>query len=452
MAMVIKNNMSAKNTLNQLNKNNKALEKSLAKVSSGMRINNAGDDSSGYAISERMRGQILSLGQDDRNTQNGNSMLKVAEGAVQSDIEILRTLKEKVINAANDTNTDEDRMIIQREFDQMINQIDDNANVTYNGMTLMDGSRNHSVLNPGTYTCLTNTDLYHDTQPLTRLTDLRDHTGNNIGILPSDTVTISYVKQGKSYIQSFPAAQKVPGFDIHGNPVIYTVVESLQSMFDKLGTTNIAMVKPCTPYIGTDAHGNNVYTPDYSTAVTFRAVEPGTEGQIAGLTISITDRYGNQRRTANTVLDNFTETIRAENPSPDNSIVLQTGTRANQAVKIGLSDMRCTSLGLKATDGTTLDISTQAHANAAINVLETALLKATNQATTIGAVEKRLGMTSGNIITQQENTQNSESTIRDADMAAEMAEYTKNNVLQQASQSMLAQANQNSSAVLSLLQ
>ena len=114
--------------------------------------------------------------------------------------------------------------------------------------------------------------------------------------------------------------------------------------------------------------------------------------------------------------------------------------------------MRCTSLGLKATDGTTLDISTQAHANAAINVLETALLKATNQATTIGAVENRLGMTSGNIITQQENTQNSESTIRDADMAAEMAEYTKNNVLQQASQSMLAQANQNSSAVLSLLQ
>ena len=121
-------------------------------------------------------------------------------------------------------------------------------------------------------------------------------------------------------------------------------------------------------------------------------------------------------------------------------------------MKIGLSDLRCTSLGLKSSLGMTLRISSQTFANAAINVIETALQKVTDEATHIGAVESRLGMTSNNIITQQENTQNSESTIRDADMAAEMAEYTKNNVLQQASQSMLAQANQNSSAVLSLLQ
>ena len=131
--MVVKNNMSAINTLNTLNKNHSALAKSLQKVSSGMRINSAADDASGYAISERMRVQIRSLDQDNRNTQNGNSMMKVAEGAVSSTVEILKTLKEKVINAANDTNTDSDRQQIQKELDQSIDQINDNANVTYNG-------------------------------------------------------------------------------------------------------------------------------------------------------------------------------------------------------------------------------------------------------------------------------------------------------------------------------
>ena len=91
--MVVKNNMSAINTLNTLNKNHSALSKSLAKVSSGMRINSAADDASGYAISERMRVQIRSLDQDNKNTQNGNAMMKVAEGAVSSTVEILKTLK-----------------------------------------------------------------------------------------------------------------------------------------------------------------------------------------------------------------------------------------------------------------------------------------------------------------------------------------------------------------------
>ena len=146
MAMVVKNNMSALNTLNILNKNTSALSKSLQKVSSGMKINSASDDASGYAISERMRVQIRSLDQDKQNTENGNSMMKVAEGAVSSTVDILKTLKEKVINAANDTNTDSDRATIQKELDQSIDQINDNANVTFNGQYLVDGSHNNKVL------------------------------------------------------------------------------------------------------------------------------------------------------------------------------------------------------------------------------------------------------------------------------------------------------------------
>ena len=127
MAMVVKNNMSAVSTLNILNRNQSALAKSLQKVSSGMKINSAGDDASGMAISERMRVQVRSLDQDDKNTKNGAALLRTAEGAVQSTIEVLKTLKEKAINAANDTNTDGDRRLIQIEIDKMIDQIDENA-------------------------------------------------------------------------------------------------------------------------------------------------------------------------------------------------------------------------------------------------------------------------------------------------------------------------------------
>ena len=157
MAMVVKNNMTAINTLNTLNKNSSALSKSLQKVSSGMKINSAADDASGYAISERMRVQIRSLDQANQNTQNGSSMMKVAEGAVSSTVEILKTLKEKAVNAANDSNTDSDRQTIQKELDQSIDQINDNANVTFNGKYLVDGSKN--TVGNATYTALSNQNL-----------------------------------------------------------------------------------------------------------------------------------------------------------------------------------------------------------------------------------------------------------------------------------------------------
>ena len=103
--MVIKNNMNAKNSLNSLNKNSKALAKSLKKVSSGMKINSASDDASGFSISEKMRVQIRSLDQAVNNSQNASSLLKVADGALTDTVDILRTMKEKAINAANDSFT-----------------------------------------------------------------------------------------------------------------------------------------------------------------------------------------------------------------------------------------------------------------------------------------------------------------------------------------------------------
>ena len=429
--MVVKNNMSAISTLNTLNKNSSALSKSLQKVSSGMKINGAADDASGYAISERMRVQIRGLDQANQNTQNGSSMMKVAEGAVSSTVDILKTLKEKVINAANDTNTDADRQTIQKELDQSIDQINDNANVTYNGKYLVDGSHNSSVT--PTTTAMTNQSLNTSSTFTSAFTSLTDRNGNSLNIQASDTITLSYVKEGKTNTVSLTAG-----------------TASISDLIGKVSTD--LSIGEATSVIGKDVAGDTVYTADGDPALTIKSAASGIEGQISGITFSVTDTKGNVKKSANALLDNFSESIRAQNGSLDNSINLQVGTKSNQAIKVGLTDMRAEALGLQAKDGKTLNISTKDYANAAINVLDNAVQKALDQQTTIGAVQSRLEYTSSNLTTASENVQASESTIRDADMAKEMTNYTKNNVLMQAAQAMLSQANQSSSSVLSLLQ
>ena len=617
MAMVVKNNMTAINTLNTLNKNSSALSKSLQKVSSGMKINSAADDASGYAISERMRVQIRSLDQANQNTQNGSSMMKVAEGAVSSTVEILKTLKEKAVNAANDSNTDSDRQTIQKELDQSIDQINDNANVTFNGKYLVDGSKN--TIGNATYTALSNQSLGTETTASTKLTDLTARSGDSLEIHDTDNVTVSYVQAGKTHTTTFQVGYK----DDAGNNKIHTLQDifnaaedvdktsqifanaSNDSIIAAQGTTDAAAIKKIKDdtaeavqkkdavdtavaaedkakadldkqvdalkaavdsyngKVATDAEklkdidwesgdtfdklasfstalAQDTYTQKFATdttnggktafdaantalqaynavtltattaqnkatlsargggaanatdqakvaytddmkklaqanlltgktvglaasndtvdtasgkdAITITANTAGVGGQISGFNISITDSKGNVKKSANAALDAFEETIRAQNKSDDNAISLQVGAKANQSIKVGLTDMRAEALGLQGSDGTKLNISTQDKANAAINVLDNAIQKALDQQTTIGSVESRLEYTSTNLTTASENVQSSESTIRDADMAKEMTNYTKNNVLLQAAQSMLAQANQSSSNVLSLLQ
>ena len=234
-------------------------------------------------------------------------------------------------------------------------------------------------------------------------------------------------------------------------------------------TNNHANYYSKNSLVGVDEYGRNVYTPDNQNALTIRAHDPGVDGQIAGITFAVTDSEGRMRNEVNAVLDAFKESVRAQNPSPDNSLTLQTGVRANQATKVGFTDMRSVALGLQSPNGAGWDhgtlptgvdvvgagpkiqVTTREAANAAINVFENALVKATDQAVAIGAVQTRLNYTSSNLTVASENVQASESVIRDSDMAKEMTAYTKHNVLTQSAQAMLAQANQNSSAVLSLL-
>ena len=141
MAMTILNNAAANMTLGELNKNITKVGKDLKKVSTGQKINSAGDNASDFGISETMRAQIKALQQDIQNVQNGSSMLKTAHGGVENIVEELRSLKELAIDAANDSNSDEDRATLQKEFDQRRANIDQIAQWTnYNGKALLDGT------------------------------------------------------------------------------------------------------------------------------------------------------------------------------------------------------------------------------------------------------------------------------------------------------------------------
>ena len=430
MAMVVKNNMSAVRTLNVLNQNSTALSKSLTKVASGMKINGAQDDAAGYAISERMRVRIRSLDQANQNSQNDSALMKTAEGAVANTIEILKALKEKAINAANDSNTDEDRQTIQKEVDQFIDQIDDNALVQFNGKYLVDGSKNNVV--SSSKTILLNQFLDTGTATDSALTALKNRAGDSLEILSTDKYTVSWVINGTTNTTS----AQVNNADL--NSLLSFAGEATK------GTSSAAL--------GTDKFNVEVYTPDKTAGIALVASTAGVTSQVSGFTISIMDAEGNVKKAANAALDQFKQYQRAENQTGDQSLNFHVGSEANVAIKVGMGDMRSEALGLKGSSGDRILVTTKENANASINVIENALTKALDQQTTIGAIEARLEYTSANLTTSSENVQASESTIRDADMAKEMTNYTKNNVLLQSAQAMLAQANQNSSAVLSLLQ
>ena len=319
-----------------------------------------------------------------------------------------------------------------------------------------------SDLDRGTYTHLTNSSLDKSTQWDTKLTDLKNRNGESLNIQSDDTVTISVVQEGKTYTTSF---------QVGTNRLYDALIYNTYNLNHGLGAVGVmyggtvidhppfwtgALLNGWVPYdaayIGQDASGNNVYTADGEPALTMLSGGQGLDYQVAGFTVSITDTEGNIKKSVNAVLDAWTETIRAQAESPDNSLVLQVGTKANQSIKVGFTDMRARALGLQGADGTVLNISTQIYANAAVNVLDNAMQKALDEQTKIGSIQSRLAYTSANLTTAAENVTASESTIRDADMAKEMTEYTKHNLLLQASQSMLSQANQSASNVLSLLQ
>ncbi|SHK70686.1 flagellin [Selenomonas ruminantium] len=596
MAMVIKNNIAAQMALGELNKNTDKLSKSLKKVGTGQKINSAEDDASGYAISERMRVQIRGLGQDIDNTQNAISLLRTAEGAASSTVDILKTLKEKAINAANDTNTDADRATIQKEVDQSIDQIDDNANATFNGKTLFDGSADVADDVEQTIIKALNSEWIASSLNMIKEAYGLSFQQNGVTIneidVKFDKLTGSQANT-LAYVQpTFNSNGDATGLEMVINLTYYAnLVENnvngktttagagyldrtiahelthavMAANINKMASLPLYVIEGAAEFThGIDddrraslsaltagtissvfsSGGASGSTDPYTVGYTFlhylnaqggredamkrfmsvlneqggtatgldNAVAAATKGKFKTLqeakTAFLADynsvtggnntsknneffkQYcdmdldnkrdtgsvkgskawgGDEENAEDVVLEGKstrfwyypsanTSTIEGltvnwgDFSRPDAGFRFQVGTKANQVIKAAFSDIHAQALGLLSDSGETVQLTTRANAKRALTIFDNALQKVLDQQTTIGAIQSRLSYTAQNLTTAHENVTSSESTIRDADMAKEMSEYTKANVLTQAAQSMLAQANQSSSSVLSLLQ
>ncbi|MGA4516653.1 flagellin [Solibacillus silvestris] len=410
--MRINHNIAALNTHRQLNTAAAGQSKSMEKLSSGLRINRAGDDAAGLAISEKMRGQIRGLDMASKNSQDAISLIQTAEGALNETHSILQRMRELSVQSANDTNTSQDRENLQDEMTQLTKEIDRISSTTqFNTKNLLDGSMgkavNTAVENQNTSAILNGGAALDGTELLTALTDKN---GNSLGLAEDDVITVSYVKDG-------------------------TTVESSLTVGP---TTDVATL------MAEITDGATTYNTDGSIQV--EANTGGTANSVNGITISVKDKDGSLRTAATNALSSFSETKQAENVRTDGSATFHIGANADQSLNLSINEMSASALGVAG-----LKIETQGQANTAMNVLDTAIQKVSAERSKLGATQNRLDHTINNLNTSSENLTAAESRVRDVDMAKEMMEQTKNSILSQAAQAMLAQSNQMPQGVLQLL-
>lgn len=406
--MRINNNIMAMNTHRQLGINSNAGAKSIEKLSSGFRINRAGDDAAGLSISEKMRGQIRGLTQGSRNAQDSISLIQTAEGALNETHAILQRVRELAVQSASDTNTASDRSTIQDEVDQLTEEITKITDKTeFNTMKLLDGSRGAAVT-AAVANITGNDSLNVGIATTTLATGLTNAAGASLGIAVGDTIEVSWVKNGS--LQSGTVT-----------------VEATTSM----GHIDAALTGGAFTYTG---------------GVNLTAGTAGFAGAVNGLTITVKDSTGSVKTAATNALSSFEETTAAADVRADGSATFQIGANQGQNLNLSIENMSASALGVNS-----IQVSTRAQADIAIKVVDSALNKVSAERSKLGSVQNRLEHTIKNLDTSSENLQASESRIRDVDMAKEMMTFTKNNILQQAAQAMLAQANQAPQGVLQLL-
>lgn len=420
MGMIVQHNMSSMNANRNLGVTSGQLSKSTEKLSSGYKINRAGDNAAGLAISEKMRGQIRGLDQASANSQDGISLIQTAEGALTETHSILQRMRELAVQAASDTNTDDDRTQIQNEINQLTNEVDRIATTTeFNTKKLLDGSRTGAVdAKIGTTTlegtfANSNVEVSIETSNISlagftdviRIEIVRDLTDAN-------TLSTGGTASETNY--------KVT--DLFGKSADVIISESGKIVikgFSDFGTTNSTIVS------------------DDGTVIQIANVDKLKAGDV--ITISV---------------GAMTSTKQAA--TGKDALRLQVGANAGQEVALGINSMKAKDLNIVQTksgkEGQALDVTSQATASLAVNAYDMAIQRVSTERAKMGAMQNRLEHTISNLDTSAENLQSAESRIRDTDMAEEMTQYSKSNILMQAGQSMLAQANQSTQGVLSLLQ
>lgn len=388
--MRINHNIAALNTYRSLANNNVLNNKSLEKLSSGLRINRAGDDAAGLAISEKMRGQIRGLDQGVRNAQDGISLIQTAEGALNETHSILQRMRELAVQSSSDTNTDADRQQIQKEIDQLTSEIDRiGATTEFNTKKLLKG-------------------------------DL-------VGV--SASVNGSMTAEQSNQNTAFNAAGASV---VQAATVSDTVRIRLVSQDTVAGTWSFSIAGALGTVTGVGA----IAVDSTNNAITWG-----------------TSAIGSIALSGWKVGDTLTISINSSQAavSTDNALHFQIGANTAQEIAVDIKDMRAAALGIKTASGNTLNVSTQFQAEATVAQIDTAITKVSTERSKLGAFQNRLEHTINNLGTSSENLSAAESRIRDVDMAKEMMEFTKMNILSQAAQAMLAQANQQPQGVLQLL-
>ena len=492
--MRIQHNIAALNSYRQLSGNNSAVSKNLEKLSSGYKINRAGDDAAGLAISEKMRAQITGLETAQKNANDGISLVQTAEGALTEVHSMLNRMVELADQSANGTYDNEtDRANLQKEVKSLLDEVDRIADSTnFNGINLLDGSLSTTELNvKATSATIGSTAVDKATISENPATGAKSIiTGDAGSADATKTLTVEYADaNGKVHsvkvdyeakvdkddnITNIAEALKKNGelsaiFDIakNGDNVELTskVTGSQGVKLTDVKTTDTKGAKRGDITDGTDATVTVKGLANAKAGESFSlngktyefvadtATKPTTEGATA---IVVGADPKDTVANINKALEK--EGVQATRATNDvtlsaiqngKGLTLQIGDTADDfnQLTVSVGNMKAKSLGIA-----DVDISTQAGAQAAVSKIKDAINSVSSTRGDLGAIQNRLEHTINNLSVTTENMTAAESRIRDTDMAKEMMSYTKNNILVQASQAMLAQANQIPQGVLQLLQ
>ncbi len=473
--MVVQHNMQAMNANRMLNLTTGAQKKSTEKLSSGYKINRAADDAAGLAISEKMRKQLRGLDQASTNAEDGVSAVQTAEGALNEVQSMLQRMNELATQAANGTNSKSDRDAIQSEIKQLTTEIDRIAETTkFNETMLLKGANGtKEVYLKGHDAGIAGTDSAYvsfvDSSTQATLT-VKLEVGKSIKV-SGQTYSI---KNGDPDVDSLSAIQAAvigaatAGDTVTINGTTYTLKDNGTDLVFDAGTGSTYLTKEIAQLIedGTRVKTNiggvatdEVTVLDYADTqknLTAQEVSDKIE-QALETANNIGATNGSSSAISNTPANdgnsNWTYVIDKATASVANTLSfnLHVGSDADMSNKItvDLEAMSAASLGIA---GLSVTDDSGIAATYAIDAIADALAKVSAQRSTLGAIQNRLEHTIDNLDNVVENTTAAESRIRDTDMAEEMVEYSKNNILAQAGQSMLAQANQATQGVLSLLQ
>ena len=510
--MRINHNIAALNTYRQLTTNTAAGSKSLEKLSSGLRINRAGDDAAGLAISEKMRGQIRGLDQASRNAQDGISLIQTAEGALNETHSILQRMRELAVQSATDTNTGTDRTKIQAEIDELAKEITRISNTTeFNTKNLLAGGLQNNVFHIGANASqsvsltvnamdaktlgvagdIVNTAVANGTKLGTNfkvttqsegvngyfVNVAKVEAGNTAGVTGGTDDTLATA--GGAYTGSNDVTVHLRVIATNG-----TTGKVMDAEYSIDGGTTWANAG--TALDTTDANSVFTYQGAKLTLATHADVDSSKNtldysmaltAQYMNVQVGTTSTGGSTVGTAGRMYNNMSS-ITVGDSATDRVVTLQLSGGATYATAFGAvgainttysADSSATivqttegsTAAVIAADGTItteavakkgLNVSSQGSANNAISIVNNALEMVSNERSKLGAMQNRLEHTIANLGTSSENLTASESRVRDVDMANEMMAFTKNNILTQAATAMLAQANQQPQGVLQLLQ